>query len=104
MLSDGEIRGKLVSLRGWQLEGNVIAKEYVFGGFAEAARFINRVAPIADKMDHHPDLQLYKYKILKVILTTHSVGGLTQNDFDLAAKIDSLATNRQGTQNSESFL
>lgn len=90
-LSEGEIAQRLTALNGWQRDGNAIAKEFVLGGFTEAAQFIGRIAPIADAMDHHPDLQLYRYKRVKIMLTTHDAGGITQKDFDLAAKIDTLA-------------
>ena len=90
-LSDDQIAQKLAALKGWQREGDVITKEFVRSGFTDAAHFIAKIAPAADAMDHHPDLQLYRYKRVKIILTTHSAGGLTQNDFDLAAKIDALA-------------
>ncbi|MGD0650364.1 MAG: 4a-hydroxytetrahydrobiopterin dehydratase [Verrucomicrobiia bacterium] len=97
-LSDAEIAQRLSALkgwprseRGWQCEGNAIMKESVLGGFTEATQFIARIAPIADAMDHHPDVQLHRYKRVKIILTTHSATGITHNDFDLAAKIDPLA-------------
>ena len=90
-LSDADIAQRLAALSGWQREGSAIAKEFVLGGFTEAAQFIAKIAPIADAMDHHPDVQLYRYKRVKIILTTHSAGGITQNDFDLAAKVDALA-------------
>ena len=91
-LADAEIARRLSTLKGWQREGNAITKEFVLGGFAGAAQFVGRIAPIADAMDHHPDVQLYRYKRVKIILTTHSAGGITQNDFDLAARIDQLAS------------
>jgi 4a-hydroxytetrahydrobiopterin dehydratase len=93
-LSDAETQSKLAELDGWQRGDNAIVKEFVLGGFTEATRFMADIAPIANAMDHHPDLQLYRYKRVKVILTTHSAGGLTQNDFELAAKIDALAAGR----------
>ena len=91
-LSYPEIVQRLATLRGWQRDGDAITKDFVLGGFTEAAQFIAKIAPIADAMDHHPDVQLYRYKRVKIILTTHSAGGITQNDFDLAAKIDDLGT------------
>src|SRR5881396_3837055 len=90
-LSDVEIAARMAKLNGWQREGNSITKEFVLGGFTEATEFIARLAAPANAMDHHPDVQLYRYKRVKVSLTTHSAGGLTQNDFDLAAKIDTLS-------------
>jgi 4a-hydroxytetrahydrobiopterin dehydratase len=89
-LTDAEIAQKLSTLNGWQREGDAITKEFVLGGFTEATQFIAKLAAPANAMDHHPDVQLYRYKRVKVSLTTHSAGGLTQNDFDLAAKIDAL--------------
>jgi 4a-hydroxytetrahydrobiopterin dehydratase len=90
-LSDAEIQQKLSGLKGWGCEGDAITKEFVLTGFTEATQFIAKLAPPANAMDHHPDVQLYKYKRVKIILTTHSKGGITQNDFDLAGKIDALA-------------
>lgn len=90
-LSDSEIAERLTALPGWQRDGNAITKEFVLAGFTEATQFIARLAVPANAMDHHPDVQLYRYKRVKILLTTHSTGGLTQNDFDLAVKIDALA-------------
>ena len=89
-LTETEIAQKLAALPGWQRDGDAITKEFVLTGFAEATQFIAKLAAPADAMDHHPDVQLYRYKRVKISLTTHSAGGLTQNDFDLAAKIDGL--------------
>lgn len=91
-LSEAEIEQKLAALNGWRREGDAITKEFVFGGFTEATQFIAKLAAPANAMDHHPDVQLYRYKRVKVILTTHSAGGLTENDFQLAGKIDALAS------------
>ena len=90
-LTDAEIAQRLGALSGWQRDGNAITKEFVLGGFTDAAQFIAKIAPVADAMDHHPDVQLYRYKRVKIVLTTHNAGGITQNDFELAAKIDALA-------------
>jgi len=88
--SDAEIQRKLSERKGWQRQDSAIVKEFVLGGFTEATQFIASIAPIANAMDHHPDVHLHRYKRVKIILTTHSAGGITQNDFDLAAKIDAL--------------
>lgn len=90
-LSDAKIRKKLAGLKGWQRKGDAITKEFILDGFTGATKFIAKLAPPANAMDHHPDVELYKYKRVKVKLSTHSAGGLTKNDFDLAAKIDALA-------------
>jgi 4a-hydroxytetrahydrobiopterin dehydratase len=89
-LSETQIAQKLAALSGWQREGDVITKEFVLAGFTEATQFIAKLARPANAMDHHPDVQLYRYKRVRIVLTTHSAGGLTQNDFELAAKIDAL--------------
>ncbi len=89
-LTETEIAQKLAALPGWRRDGDEITKEFVLGGFTEATQFIAKLAGPANAMDHHPDVQLYRYKRVKISLTTHSAGGLTQNDFDLAAKIDAL--------------
>jgi 4a-hydroxytetrahydrobiopterin dehydratase len=89
-LSAANVKKKLAGLKDWRREGKAIVKEFVLGGFTGATRFISKIAPIANRMDHHPDVKLYRYKRVKIILTTHSAGGITQNDFDLAKKIDAL--------------
>lgn len=93
MMNSTDLHARLARLPGWQLNetGTAITREFTFAGFTEATQFIARLAAPANAMDHHPDVQLYRYKRVKIILTTHSAGGLTENDFDLAAKIDALA-------------
>jgi len=90
-LSGKQIAKRLAKLHGWRRKGNAILKEFVLGSFTGATRFLSKIAPIANAIDHHPDVELYKYKRVKIILTTHSAGGVTQNDFNLAAKIDKVA-------------
>ena len=90
-LSDGEIAQRLTALSGWRRDGNAITKEFVLGGFTEAAQFIGRIALVADAMDHHPDLHVYRYKRVTITLTTHEAGGITPKDLDLATRIDALA-------------
>jgi 4a-hydroxytetrahydrobiopterin dehydratase len=90
-LSKREITKHLAKLHGWRRTGNALTQEFVCGSFTGAAKFIGKIAPIANAMDHHPDLQLYRYKRVKIILTTHDAGGITRKDFELAAKIDKLS-------------
>jgi 4a-hydroxytetrahydrobiopterin dehydratase len=90
-LSKRQITKHLAELPGWRRTGNALSKEFVCGSFTGAAKFIGKIAPIANAMDHHPDLQLYRYKRVTIILTTHDAGGITRKDFELAAKIDKLA-------------
>ncbi|MBI4345954.1 MAG: 4a-hydroxytetrahydrobiopterin dehydratase [Elusimicrobia bacterium] len=81
----------LQRVKGWTLaEGKRLRQDLVMKDFAEAVRFIGEIARVADAEDHHPDLHLTGYRKLTIELTTHAVGGLTENDFILAAKIDTL--------------
>lgn len=90
-LAAHEIAQKLKELNGWQLSGNVIQKQYVFESFMPAIRFVNRVAELAEAADHHPDITI-NYRKVTMALTTHSAGGLTQNDFALAKQIEGRIT------------
>ena len=90
-LSKREIEQGLGRLNGWRHSGSTLTKEFTLSSFTGAAKFITKIAPIANRMDHHPDLQLHRYKRVKIMLTTHDAGGITRKDFDLAARIDSLA-------------
>ena len=89
-LSREEIEERLKKLRGWTLEGNAIKRQYTFAGFPEAIAFVNRLAPEAEKADHHPDI-LINYKRVTLTYSTHSEGGLTEKDFEGAAAADRLA-------------
>jgi len=74
----------------WKVFGSkTIKREFMLDSFKEAIRFVNKVAELAEKMDHHPDI-LIKYKKVKLTLTTHSAGGLSEKDFSLAKKINKL--------------
>ncbi len=66
----------------------MLTRTVVLDNFTEAAIFISQIAPLADGMNHHPDVLLHRFKRVKIMLWTHSVDGLTQNDFDLARQID----------------
>ena len=89
-LSRAEIEERMKKLRGWTLEGDAIKKQYTFAGFPEAVAFVNRLAPEAEKADHHPDI-LINYKRVTLTYSTHSEGGLTEKDFAGAAAADRLA-------------
>ena len=89
-LTRDEIQTRLKSLSGWTLDGDAIRKQYTFAGFPEAIAFVNRLAPEAEKADHHPDI-LINYKRVTLTYSTHSEGGLTIKDFEGAATADRLA-------------
>ena len=86
-LGEAEIAERLGSIEGWAREGNWIRKEYRFRSFAEAMTFVNRVAAAAEAMDHHPDIDV-RYDRVRLLTSTHSSGGLTELDFELARRID----------------
>jgi len=77
-------------LTDWELREKEIEKQYIFKNFAEAMVFVNKVAEIAETLDHHPDIRIVWNKV-NLIIATHSAGGLTEKDFQLAAKINGLA-------------
>lgn len=81
----------LGDLSGWELvEGKRLRKTVTCRDFLDAVSLIQRIAPIAEAEDHHPDLHLTGYRKLTIELSTHAIGGLSENDFILAAKIDQL--------------
>ncbi len=89
LLSDAEIEAGLKSLKGWERKGNEIVKVCKNKNFIESIGFVNKVAILAEKADHHPDI-LIQYKNVTLTLSTHSKGGLTEKDFRLAGEIDAL--------------
>lgn len=87
-LGGAEVQKLLAQLPRWTHEGKQIVREFEFKNFIQAMAFLNKVATIAESEGHHPDFTLYSYKKVRVVLWTHSVQGLTENDFIVAAKID----------------
>ena len=74
----------------WKLvENKKIRREFRFGDFREAIRFVDRAADLAEQENHHPDIEIHWNKVI-LILWTHAIGGLSENDFILASKIDEL--------------
>jgi 4a-hydroxytetrahydrobiopterin dehydratase len=87
-----EARSQLANLAGWRLthDGQRIRKDWVVKNFMAGIDFFNRVAQLAEEEGHHPDLHLEGYRNAWIELYTHAIGGLSENDFILAAKIDKL--------------
>lgn len=87
-----EAKGQLARLEGWQLthDGQRIRKDWTVKNFVAGVDFFNRVAQVAEDDNHHPDLHLESYRKLSIEIWTHAIGGLSENDFILAAKIDEL--------------
>ena len=88
-LDDSQIAQNLSKLKGWTRTGNEIRKTLSFKNFYETMSFVNAVAHIANQLDHHPDMEV-GYNKLTIRFSTHSVGGLSENDFVAAGKIDRL--------------
>lgn len=86
-LTEAEIGQRLKGVNGWTREGEAIRKQFAFAGFPEAIAFVNRIAPAAEAVDHHPDI-LINYKRVTLTYSTHSEGGLTVKDFAGAAAAD----------------
>jgi 4a-hydroxytetrahydrobiopterin dehydratase len=88
-LSREEVARRLTSLQGWSLDGNAIKKQFTFRDFPEAVHFVDRLVPVAEAADHHPDI-LINYKRVTLTYSTHSEGGLTDKDFEGANAADRL--------------
>ena len=86
LLTDAEVAAGLANLPGWSLDGKSLRRTFAFKGFPEAVAFIHRLVAPAEALDHHPDVDL-RYNKVRVTLSTHSAGGLTALDLELAAKI-----------------
>jgi 4a-hydroxytetrahydrobiopterin dehydratase len=84
-----EIKTALKELPEWDLEGKTIERTFEFDDFEQSIDFVNGIAELAEEMDHHPDIDI-RYSKVRIILTTHSKGGLTDLDFDLAERIGNL--------------
>jgi 4a-hydroxytetrahydrobiopterin dehydratase len=89
LLNDEEISKLLAGREGWEREGDAIAKTFSNDDFVGSVEFIKSVVGPAEDMGHHPDLELSWDKV-KVSITNHAAGGLTEADFELAGKIDAL--------------
>ena len=87
-LSDQQIEAELKAVPGWELKDGEITRPYKFKDFTEAVAFVNRILPLAESADHHPDIDI-RYNKVQLTLSTHSEGGLTSKDFQLARQIDS---------------
>lgn len=87
-MPSNEVHEMIRNVDGWIVEGKKITKEFKFKNFVEAMRFINKLAETAEDEGHHPDFKLHDWNCVTVNTWTHALGGLTENDFILASKID----------------
>ena len=86
-LEEADIAREIGRLQGWERRADSIRKEYRFPGFPAALDFVVAVAALAEEADHHPDIDI-RYDRVVLSLSTHSAGGLTMKDFELARRID----------------
>ncbi|MEK6755566.1 MAG: 4a-hydroxytetrahydrobiopterin dehydratase [Bacteroidota bacterium] len=89
LLAEDQLQSKLRELNAWSRSGNTIHKLFELEDFVHAMGFVNSVALLAEKFNHHPDIDI-RWNKVTLVLSTHSAGGLTENDFALAKAIDEL--------------
>jgi 4a-hydroxytetrahydrobiopterin dehydratase len=89
LLSDEQIEERL-SASEWRREGDEIVRDWEFENFARAMEFVNAVAEIAEGANHHPDILLHGWNKVRLSVTNHSAGGLTEADFKFAGAVDGL--------------
>lgn len=92
-MSESEIQARLPDVKGWERVGDMLVRIWQFPSAGRALSFVNNVAALAEKVDHHPDIIL-SYRSVRVELSTHSEGGLTPRDFEVAAQLGTLPTDR----------
>ncbi|MGK9368981.1 4a-hydroxytetrahydrobiopterin dehydratase [Melioribacter sp. Ez-97] len=89
-LDEKSILERLPSIKGWSFDNNKLTRSFKLDSFSEAVAFLVRIAIEAEKIDHHPDIRLFGWNNVEVTLQTHSVNGITENDFKLANSINLL--------------
>ena len=92
-LSEPEILERMPSAKDWNRLGDMLVRTWQFATFRRALEFVNTVATIAESLDHHPDIVL-RYRTVRIELSTHDQGGLTERDFEFAAEVGNLPTDR----------
>ena len=92
-LSEAEILARLPMAQGWERHGDMLVRTWQFPSFRRAMEFVNQVAGLVEKTDHYPDL-IVTYRTVRIEMSTHDVGGLTDRDFSLIAEINEIPTDR----------
>ena len=88
LITSMEIDNKLAGLMGWNYKDHQIGKLFELGNFKEALNFVNKIGGAAEEMNHHPDIFIHSWNKVKITISTHSEGGVTEKDFILAHKIE----------------
>ena len=90
LLSEDQIAERLSGTE-WKQEGEQIVRDWKFSDFREAISFVNKVAETAEEANHHPDILVHGWNKVRLTVTNHSAGGLTEADFALAEQVDGLS-------------
>ncbi|MEQ8324405.1 MAG: 4a-hydroxytetrahydrobiopterin dehydratase [Vicingaceae bacterium] len=77
-------------IQNWKIENDFLTKEFSFESFSKAMEFVNEIAPVAEKTDHHPDILVHSYNKVEIFLRTHSSDAITDKDYNMAEHIDDL--------------
>lgn len=97
LLPDLDIQRALGKLPGWSRRGGTITKSYTFPTFPQGISFVGRVADAAERMEHHPDIDI-RYTKVTMTLSTHDAGGVTSRDLELAGEIERLASGSSASE------
>jgi 4a-hydroxytetrahydrobiopterin dehydratase len=89
LLAQEEAQSRLAGLAGWKIESGELVGKFQFKDFRASMLFVNQIGELAEKAEHHPDIDI-RYNRVRLALSTHDAGGLTQKDFDLAGAIQHL--------------
>ena len=92
-LSESEILARLPMAKGWERHGDMLVRTWQFPSFRRAMEFVNQVAALIEKTEHYPDL-VVTYRNVRIEISTHDVGGLTQRDFELISAFNEIPTDR----------
>lgn len=87
LLAGKDIVSRIAKLKGWKREGDFLAKSFEFDEFMDGISFVDQVARVAERLQHHPDI-VVRYTTVKLLIQTHSAGGITLKDFQLASAIE----------------
>lgn len=89
LMDPAEVERRIEDMPGWEVESDALRREFEFDDYMSGIGFVNGLAEVAEEMDHHPDLEV-GYARVVVWISTHSEGGITEKDFDLAAAADAV--------------
>lgn len=92
-MTEAEIQAQMPAAKGWDRLGDMLVRSWQFSSFRRALEFVNQAAAVAEKLDHFPEIIL-RFRDVRVELSTHSEGGLTPRDFELAIELNTLHTER----------